>query len=264
MDFLNTIDPFLLVFLVATFNWSMTLFGASLVWFVKKESQKLVCIALGSSAGIMIAASFFSLLLPAKERLADGSKWELLIIPFGFACGVAFLRLCDKLLPHEHLMSHEQEGVNPSKFSKNKLLMLAMTLHNIPEGLAVGVAFAGCAHGNYLPAIVLAVGIGIQNFPEGTAISLPMHQCGKSRFIAMMYGQFSALVEIPAAVLGFIFATMITNVLPFALSLAAGAMLFVCIEELIPEANSSGKIDVGTISCMIGFLIMMTLDIMLS
>lgn len=264
MNFFNTIDPFLLVVCVATFNWAMTLFGASLVWFVKKESQKLVCMALGSSAGIMIAASFFSLLLPAKERLMDGSKWELLILPIGFACGVAFLRLCDKLLPHEHLMSHEQEGVNPSKLSKNKLLMLAMTLHNIPEGLAVGVAFAGSINGNYLPALVLAIGIGIQNFPEGTAISLPMHQCGKSKFVAMMYGQFSALVEIPAAILGFIFATMINNILPFALSLAAGAMMFVCIEELIPEANSTSKIDIGTISCMAGFLIMMTLDIMLS
>lgn len=264
MDFINTIDPFVLVALVATFNWLMTLFGASLVWFVKHESEKLICIALGSSAGIMIAASFFSLLLPAKEQLADAPTWHLLIIPTGFACGVLFLRLCDRLLPHEHMMSHEQEGINPDKFSKNKLLMLAMTLHNIPEGLAVGVAFAGCTDGNYLPALVLAIGIGIQNFPEGTAISLPMHQSGKSKFSAMMYGQFSALVEIPAAILGYIFATMINDLLPLALSLAAGAMMFVCIEELIPEANSTSNVDTGTISCMVGFIIMMTLDIMLS
>lgn len=139
-----------------------------------------------------------------------------------------------------------------------------MTLHNIPEGLAVGVAFAGCQNNNYLPALILAIGIGIQNFPEGTAISLPMHQSGKSRFIAMMYGQFSAIVEIPAALLGYLFATIINGILPFALCFAAGAMLFVCIEELIPEANSSDEIDVGTISFMIGFLIMMVLDIMLS
>jgi ZIP family zinc transporter len=264
MDVINTMDPFILVALFATFNWLMTLLGASLVWFIKKESQKWVCIALGSSAGIMIAASFFSLLLPAKEQLVNAPKWHLGIIPLGFACGVLFLRICDRLLPHEHMMSHEQEGINPEKFSKNKLLMLAMTLHNLPEGIAVGVAFAGCIHHNYIPALVLAIGIGIQNFPEGTAISLPMYQCGKSKFAAMMYGQFSALIEIPAAIIGYIFATIMKDMQPFVLSLAAGAMLFVCVEELLPEANKTSDIDIGTISCMIGFLIMMALDILLS
>ena len=261
MEYLLSLNPFIIVLIVATFNWLMTFFGASLVLFVRKASQKLICIALGSSAGIMVAAS---LLLPAKDQLEAGGKLDLLIIPFGFICGVALLMLIDKLLPHEHMMSHEQEGINPGRFSKNKLLMLAMTLHNIPEGLAVGVAFAGCHDGNYLPALILALGIGIQNFPEGTAISLPMHQCGKSRFIAMMYGQFSAIVEIPAALLGFIFATLVNGVLPFALCFAAGAMFFVCIEELIPEANATEGIDLGTISFMIGFVIMMSLDILLS
>ena len=264
MEYLLSLNPFIIVLIVATFNWLMTFFGASSVLFVRKASQKLICIALGSSAGIMVAASFFSLLLPAKDQLEAGGKLDLLIIPFGFICGVALLMLIDKLLPHEHMMSHEQEGINPGRFSKNKLLMLAMTLHNIPEGLAVGVAFAGCHDGNYLPALILALGIGIQNFPEGTAISLPMHQCGKSRFIAMMYGQFSAIVEIPAALLGFIFATLVNGVLPFALCFAAGAMFFVCIEELIPEANATEGIDLGTISFMIGFVIMMSLDILLS
>ncbi len=259
MEYILSLSPFIIVLIVATFNWLMTFLGASLVLFVKSASKKLVCIALGSSAGIMIAASFFSLILPAKEQLESTGKLNLLIIPVGFICGVSLLMLIDKLLPHEHMMSHVQEGINPDHYSKNKLLMLAMTLHNIPEGLAVGVAFAGCQNENYLAALILAIGIGIQNFPEGTAISLPMHQCGKSRFKAMMYGQFSALVEVPAALLGYAFATLIN-----ALCFAAGAMMFVCIEELIPEANATEGIDLGTISFMVGFVIMMSLDILLS
>ena len=257
MEYILSLSPFIIVLIVATFNWLMTFLGASLVLFVKNASKKLVCIALGSSAGIMIAASFFSLILPAKEQLESTGKLNLLIIPIGFICGVSLLMLIDKLLPHEHMMSHVQEGINPAHYSKNKLLMLAMTLHNIPEGLAVGVAFAGCQNENYLAALILAIGIGIQNFPEGTAISLPMHQCGKSRFKAMMYGQFSAL-------LGYAFATLINGILPFALCFAAGAMMFVCIEELIPEANATEGIDLGTISFMVGFVIMMSLDILLS
>ena len=172
--------------------------------------------------------------------------------------------IIDKLLPHEHLMSHDQEGINPSNYSKNKLLLLAMTLHNIPEGLAVGVAFAGCQNGNYLPALMVAIGIGIQNFPEGTAISLPLYQGGKSKFMSLLYGQFSAIVEIPAALIGFIFASLVNDILPFALCFAAGAMMFVCIEELIPEANTTKKIDFGTISFMIGFVVMMSFDIFFS
>lgn len=156
MRFLLSLNPITIVFLVATFNWLMTFFGASLVYFVKSANKKLICVALGSSAGIMIAASFFSLLLPAKEQLENSGKIALLMIPAGFICGVLLLMTFDKLLPHEHMMSHVQEGINPSRFSKNKLLMLAMTLHNIPEGLAVGVAFAGAANGNYLSAIILA------------------------------------------------------------------------------------------------------------
>ncbi len=255
---LSEMNMYLLVFMMSVFNWLMTFFGSSLVYLVKKESHKLISVALGIAAGIMIAASFFSLLLPAIDQL-EGSKPALLIIPLGFLTGGLFLRLCDKYLPHEHLLSHEIEGPKAA-ISKNKLLMLAMTLHNIPEGLAVGIAFAGAQH-NFLPALILSVGIGIQNFPEGTAISLPMHQSGISRFRSMMYGQFSAMVEIPSAMIGFLFASFFHNILPFALSFAAGAMMFVCIEELIPEANATKEIDTGTISFMIGFIIMMFLDI---
>ncbi len=254
--------PFLIFLGAIVFNWLSTLLGASLVYVTKKENKNLVSIALGSSAGIMIAASFFSLLLPAMDLLEGLSKWYLLIIPFGFLCGVLFLSVIDKILPHEHMLSHEVEGVK-AKLSQNQLLMLAMTLHNIPEGLAVGVAFA-CASENLIPALILSIGIGIQNFPEGTAISLPMHQYGKTKFQALMYGQFSGIIEIPAALIGYFFASMISNILPFALSFAAGAMLFVCVEDLIPEASCKNQIDIGAIACMAGFLIMMILDIMLS
>ena len=258
MFHLLEINLFLLVFFMSLFNWAMTFFGAALVYFVKKESQKLLSVALGLSAGIMIAASFFSLHLPAVLQLSE-NKIQLLIFPCSFFTGGLFLRLCDKFLPHEHLLSHEIEGPHAA-LSKNKLLLLAMTLHNIPEGLAVGIAFA-CAKQNLIPAIILSAGIGIQNFPEGTAISLPLHKSGMSKLQATMYGQFSALVEIPSALIGFIFASFFHNILPFALSFAAGAMMFVCIEELIPEANATKEIDTGTISFMIGFIIMMTLDI---
>lgn len=244
------------------FNWLSTFLGASLVFFTNKENKHLVSIALGSSAGIMIAASFFSLILPAMNLLENMNKWYLMIIPLGFLCGVSFLALCDHFLPHKHMISGEIEGVH-SPLSKNQLLMLAMTLHNIPEGLAVGVAFAS-AHQQFIPALILSIGIGIQNFPEGTAISLPMHQYGKSKFISMMYGQFSGVIEIPAAILGYVFASLIQNILPFALSFAAGAMLFVCVEDMIPEACCHKQIDVGALSCMIGFSIMMILDMMLS
>lgn len=257
MNKLLEMNMYLLVFFMSSFNWLMTVCGASLVFLVKKESQKLISIALGIAAGIMIAASFFSLLLPAINQLE--SKLSLLIIPVGFLAGGMFLRICDRYLPHEHVISHEIEGVKAT-LSKNKLLFLAMTLHNIPEGLAVGIAFAGAGH-HLLPAIILSVGIGIQNFPEGTALSLPLHQSGMSRLRAMMYGQFSALVEIPSALIGFVFASFFHGILPFALSFAAGAMMFVCIEELIPEANATKEIDTGTMSFMVGFVIMMFLDI---
>lgn len=254
--------PFLIFIGAIVFNWLSTFLGASLVYFTNKENQNLVSIALGSSAGIMIAASFFSLIMPAMELLEPYHHHYLLIIPLGFFCGVIFLTLCDHFLPHEHMLSHEREGVQ-AKLSQNQLLMLAMTLHNIPEGLAVGVAFA-CAKQDIIPALILSIGIGIQNFPEGTAISLPMHQYGKSKKVALMYGQFSGIIEIPSAIIGYLFATVIHNVLPFALSFAAGAMLFVCVEDMIPEASCKNTIDIGAISCMCGFLVMMILDIMLS
>ena len=254
---LSNSQLFLLALVLSIFNWLMTFLGSSLVYFVKSKSQKLVSIALGLAAGIMIAATFFSLLLPAIQQVEDHL---LFLIPLVFFSGGLFLRLCDKFLPHEHIISHQKEGPT-NTLSKNKLLLLAMTLHNIPEGLAVGIAIASVKT-NLVPALILSIGIGIQNFPEGTAISLPLHESGISRFKAMMYGQYSALVEIPSALLGFLFAQLFSSILPFALSFAAGAMMFVCIEELIPEANALKEVDVGTMSFMVGFMIMMMLDIM--
>ena len=253
---LSNLQLFLLALVLSIFNWLMTFLGSSLVYFVKSKSQKLVSIALGLAAGIMIAATFFSLLLPAIQQVED-HLLLLFLIPLVFFSGGLFLRLCDKFLPHEHIISHQKEGPT-NTLSKNKLLLLAMTLHNIPEGLAVGIAIASVKT-NLVPALI---GIGIQNFPEGTAISLPLHESGISRFKAMMYGQYSALVEIPSALLGFLFAQLFSSILPFALSFAAGAMMFVCIEELIPEANALKEVDVGTMSFMVGFMIMMMLDVM--
>ena len=255
---LSNSQLFLLALVLSIFNWLMTFLGSSLVYFVKSKSQKLVSIALGLAAGIMIAATFFSLLLPAIQQVED-HLLLLFLIPLVFFSGGLFLRLCDKF-PHEHIISHQKEGPT-NTLSKNKLLLLAMTLHNIPEGLAVGIAIASVKT-NLVPALILSIGIGIQNFPEGTAISLPLHESGISRFKAMMYGQYSALVEIPSALLGFLFAQLFSSILPFALSFAAGAMMFVCIEELIPEANALKEVDVGTMSFMVGFMIMMMLDIM--
>lgn len=251
----------LLLIAFITINWFLTMLGSSLVFFSKKQNEKLVSIALGSSAGIMIAASFFSLLLPAISMSEDKNIIFLCAIPIGFVCGVFFLRILDYILPHEHIISHIQEGL-PSRFSKNRLLFFAMTLHNIPEGLAVGIAFASSSY--LLEAIILSIGIGIQNFPEGTAISLPMYSSGKSKFESFMYGQGSALVEIPAGIIGYLFAKVISSLLPFALSFAAGAMIFVCIEEIIPEAMNKQYRDESALSTMFGFLIMMCLDIFLS
>lgn len=260
---MDKLDPLLIVFIFSSINWLLTALGASLVFFVKKQNNKLVSCALGSAAGIMVAASFFSLLLPAMDILSNQPKLYNLLIPLGFILGVAFLRLSDRLIPHEHAISHNKEGLK-SSYSKNKLIFLAMTMHNIPEGLAVGVAFAGVANGNFLPAIILSIGIGIQNIPEGSAIALPMYYDNNTKLKSFFFGNISAIVEVPAALIGFIFASLVNNILPVALSFAAGAMIFVCIEELIPEASATSEVDIGSISFTIGFIIMMTLDILLS
>lgn len=262
METFLSLPVLLIVFLCSSFNWFSTFVGSTLVFLVKDNVKKLNEIALGSSSGIMIAATFFSLLMPAIDLLEGQPKIYLSLLPVAFMVGALFVGIMDRFMPHEHLLTHEQEG-KKSHFSKAKLLMLAMTLHNIPEGLAVGVAFANPLPEARIAALILSIGIGIQNFPEGLAISLPMHQAGTSKFKAMMYGQYSALVEIPAALIGYLAATVFHSILPYALAFAGGAMLFVVVEELIPESKKNDSTILGTITCMLGFIIMMALDILL-
>jgi ZIP family zinc transporter len=219
---------------------------------------------LGFAAGVMIAASFWSLLAPAIE-MSDGSFIPAVI---GFLAGGAFLLIVDKLLPHLHLGEPRQqaEGINTS-LQRSILLVFAVTLHNIPEGLAVGVAFGATAanlpSASLAGAIALAIGIGIQNFPEGAAVSIPLRREGLSRRKSFMYGQASGIVEPIAGVLGAAAVLVMRPILPYALAFAAGAMIYVVVEELIPEAQQESHTDIATIGAMLGFAVMMTLDVAL-
>ncbi|MDP2644225.1 MAG: ZIP family metal transporter [Desulfobacterales bacterium] len=255
--------------LVATlFTWFVTALGASLVFFFKTINRKVLDAMLGFAAGVMIAASYWSLLAPAIE-MAQGSNLPAWVpATSGFLLGGVFLWAIDKLLPHLHLgfPKEEAEGISTS-WHRSVLLVLAITIHNIPEGLAVGVAFGALAAD--LPAaslgaaIALALGIGIQNFPEGTAVSVPLRREGFSRLKSFWYGQLSGIVEPVAGVLGAAAVIFMKPVLPYALSFAAGAMIYVVVEELIPESHHEKHTDVPTIGAMVGFAVMMTLDVAL-
>ena len=244
-----------------------TVLGAGCVFFMKNKMNSLVQkILLGFASGVMVAASVWSLLIPAMDMSENLGRLSFIPAAVGLMLGILFLLVLDHTIPHMHL-DNKKEGLK-SNLKNSTMLVLAVTLHNIPEGMAVGTVFAGMLSGSakltFAGAIALSLGIAIQNFPEGTAISLPLYQGGKSKFIALLYGQFSAIVEIPAALIGYIFASLVNGILPFALCFAAGAMMFVCIEELIPEANTTKKIDFGTVSFMIGFMVMMSFDILFS
>jgi zinc transporter, ZIP family len=255
--------------LVATlFTWGLTALGAAVVFFFRDVSRKALDSALGFTAGVMIAASFWSLLNPAIALSEEMGmvKWVPALV--GFLAGAFSMRLIDFVLPHVHLFGQmeEVEGVKTS-WRRSTLLVLAITLHNIPEGLAIGVAFGAVAAGyesaSLGAAIALAVGIGIQNCPEGTAISVPLRREGLSRFKSWWYGQLSAAVEPVAAVAGALAVTMMRPLLPYALAFAAGAMIFVVVEEVIPESQSGGHGDRATLGTMVGFAVMMTLDVAL-
>jgi len=254
--------------LATTFTWLMTALGAALVFFFREFHKKSLDLMLGIAAGVMIAASFWSLLNPAieMEEALGGIGWIPAVV--GFLCGALFLRVVDKLLPHLHagMKGAKKEGL-PTKWNRSTLLMLAITLHNIPEGLAVGVVFGSLASdlsGTSLAgALALTVGMGLQNFPEGAAVSLPMLRDGKSRRRAFMAGQFSGMVEIAAGVLGAMAVVNMTYLLPYALSFAAGAMIYVVVEELIPESQRCQHNDVATMGTILGFALMMFLDVAL-
>jgi ZIP family zinc transporter len=254
--------------LATAFTWGMTALGAALVFGTKKVNRKLLDAMLGFAAGVMIAASFWSLLAPAIDLSEGGSlpKWVPPLI--GFLAGGVFLRGLDRVLPHLHpgAPAREAEGIKTS-WQRSVLLISAITLHNIPEGLAIGVAFgavaAGVPQASLGAAIALAVGIGLQNFPEGTAVAMPLRREGMSRGKSFFYGQLSAVVEPIAAVIGAVAVVLAQPILPYALAFAAGAMIFVAAEELIPEAKR-GSPDIAAISLMVGFAVMMTLDVGLS
>jgi zinc transporter, ZIP family len=258
--------PVLLALFATLFTWGMTAVGAATVFLFKDVSRKLLDLMLGFAAGVMIAASFWSLLLPAIEmsRENGGNGWLAPVI--GFLAGGVVLRLIDRLLPHLHFGEpmENAEGL-PTSWRRSILLVMAITIHNIPEGLAVGVAFGALGsgiHGATLAAAMsLALGIGIQNFPEGLAVSVPLRREGLSRIKCFWYGQLSGLVEVVAGVIGALAVLNMRSMLPYALAFAAGAMIFVVVEELIPESQAEGNTDIATMGVMLGFAIMMTLDV---
>ena len=239
-----------------------------MVFFFKSIKKTILNSMLGFAAGGMIAASFWSLLKPAIEMSEENGGLSWLPAVIGFLAGGAFLLLVDCILPHLHmgLSIDKAEGIKTS-WQRSILLVLAITLHNIPEGLAVGVAFGALANnpdvGILAGAIALAIGIGLQNFPEGAAVSIPLRREGISRLKAFNYGQLSGIVEPMAGVLGAYMVLTITPLLPYALSFAAGAMIFVVVEELIPESQTGNETNLSTIGAMVGFATMMFLDVAL-
>lgn len=248
------------------FTCFATVLGAATVFIFKKDiSAATQRIFLGFAAGVMIAASVWSLLLPAIE-MTGGGRQALLPAAGGFAIGGAFLLLLDRLLPHLHIGSNEAEGL-PAKLRRTTMIVLAVTLHNIPEGMAVGLAFSVAAQntapGALAGALALAIGMGLQNFPEGAAISLPLKSQGASTGKAFVCGALSGVVEPVFGLLTVLIAGSITGIMPWILSFAAGAMIYVVVEELIPEAHLGEHSHTGTVSVMVGFLVMMMLDVAL-
>lgn len=269
IDFFIQLNPITQAFLATLFTWGMTALGAAVVFTTKKVNQKLLDSMLGFASGVMIAASFWSLLAPAIEMSENHPFGSWFPSAIGFLLGGIFLSLVDKILPHLHLYKSMEsaEGINPERVKKSTLLVFAVTLHNIPEGLAVGVAFGALAIADspmaLAGAVALAFGIGLQNLPEGVAVSMPLRGLGMSRGKSFFYGQFSGMVEPLSAVIGAVAVTLVQPILPYALAFAAGAMIFVVAEELIPDSHAHGNEDLATMSLMIGFTVMMILDVAL-
>ena len=262
------LSPVLLAGLAGLFTWGMTAAGASMVFFFKEINKKVLNMMLGFAAGVMVASSFWSLLAPSIEISEGLSVPNWFPALTGFLLGGLALHLLDKFLPHIHPETGHQEGVK-STWQRSLLLVLAITIHNIPEGFAVGVAFGGLASGNGVfsltAAISLALGIGIQNFPEGAAVSIPLRREAMSRTKGFNYGQLSGLVEPIAAIIGAAAVMYINPILPYALAFAAGAMLYVVADELIPESQIGHDVEIefSTLGFMGGFAIMMLMDVAL-
>jgi ZIP family zinc transporter len=265
-SFFGSINPILGAFYASIFTWAVTAFGASFVFLFKTMSRAVLDGMLGFAGGVMVAASFWSLLSPAIEMTSGTGFQKVFPAAVGFGLGAIFLFLLDKVLPHIHINFKETEGIK-TPWRRTTLLVLAITLHNIPEGLAVGVLFGGVAAGipeaSIAGAVTLAIGIGIQNFPEGIAVAMPLRRQGVSRFKSFWYGQLSAIVEPIAAVIGAVAVTFFTPILPYALAFAAGAMIFVVVEEVIPEAQQDRFTDIATLGFIGGFILMMCLDVAL-
>ncbi len=261
-------NPVLLALLAGLFTWFVTALGAASSLFVKHTNKRISDAMLGFAGGVMFAASYWSLLAPAIEMSETSGQIAWLPPTVGFLLGAGFLYLLDKIVPHLHigLPESEAEGIH-TKLKGNVLLVLAVTLHNIPEGLAVGVAFGALGPSSTTAEIAaasaLALGIGIQNFPEGFAVSMPLRGMGLSRFKSFWYGQLSGFVEPVFAVIGAFAVSLIHPLLPYALAFAAGAMIFVVVEEVIPESQQHKDTDMPTISFIIGFTVMMVLDVAL-
>ena len=268
-------NPILQALVGGLFTWGLTALGASLVFFFKSANRKILDASLGFTGGVMIAASFWSLLNPAIDFVEKQSEAGITNLPsflppaIGFFLGALFLYLLDKKIPHLHLFKKLEEAEGPkTDLKKTELLVLAIAIHNIPEGLAVGVAFGAVAQGMDIGftlggAIALAIGMGLQNAPEGFAVSMPMRRAGFSRFKSWQWGQLSAIVEPIFAVIGAAVVMAVYPVLPYALAFAAGAMIFIVVEEVIPESHSGGNADIATMGLIAGFIVMMCLDVAL-
>lgn len=272
VDWFRALDSIVQAGLAGGFTWFITALGAALVVFTGKMSRALLDAMLGFAAGVMIAASVWSLLLPSIELAESMGRVSWVPAAGGFVLGAAFLRLADYVLPHLHLElpTEAAEGMHTT-WRRTTLLILAITLHNVPEGLAVGVAFGaiglaadgGESVATLGSAVALAVGIGLQNFPEGMAVAMPLRAEGFSRLKSFWYGQLSAAVEPVAALIGAAAVLVIQPILPYAMAFAAGAMIFVVVEELIPESQQRGRADLATSGTILGFTVMMVLDVAL-
>lgn len=266
---IEALHPVVQALLATGFTWGMTALGAAVVFLTRGFNRRLLDTMLGFAAGVMTAASFWSLLAPAIEMASSFSSlpaWVPAVT--GFLAGGVFLRVLDRVLPHLHLsrLEGEAEGLHTT-WRRSVLLVLAITLHNFPEGLAIGVAFGAAAENlssaTVAGAVALAIGVGIQNFPEGLAVSMPLRGEGMSQSKSWWYGQLSAVVEPVAGVIGAGAVLIAQPLLPYTLAFAAGAMIFVVVEEVIPDSQCNGNADIATMGAMLGFAVMMTLDVAL-